>query len=904
MRLCVDYRALNAISEKDKYPLPRIDELLDRLKGAAYFSSIDLASGYWQVRVAPEDVHKTAFQTRYGAFEFLVMPFGLTNAPATFQRLMNETFSDGMDEYVVVYLDDLLVFSRTLEDHIVHVDRVLHRLKDAQLFAKRKKSHFFHTQREFLGHIVSSEGIRPDPKKVQAITALQSPTNLTALRSFLGCANFYRRFIEKFAHKAAPLTDLLRNDVAFHWLEHHQRAFDAIKIALTTAPVLRPPDMARPFFLYVDASKVAIGASLMQGTTADVDSNKHLAPIAYASRVLTETERRWATHERELLSIIFALRQFRHYILGAPHTTQVRTDHNSLKHFQSQKDLSDKQVRWMEYLQQFDLKIEHVEGKANYVADMLSRLQREPVDLPGGATLSVLTTITADISSTALDQILAHYAEDLLAIEAMQELEEGKDTPWLLDNGILYRRRHRKRLLYVPLPTLQHKLLSEAHECPVSGHFGRDKTFHSLRDRFWWPTIYDDVAEFVKSCPVCQLTKTHPRKPAGKLLPLPIPSAPWESVTLDIMGPVPPSANGSNAVVVFVDRLSKMVHAVPCTMEHSARDIARLFFRHVFRLHGMPTSIVSDRDPRWTSHFWESLFSMLGTRLNMSTAFHPQTDGQSERSIQTVKQVLRAICDTHTEDWEECITAAEFAINNSVQASTQMTPFEVCYGKKPLTPLALVNPPKESSVPAAREWLQRQADIITLVRENLEKAQQQHKQVADRKRSDVNFGAGDLVKVVATALDRRDHSEALGKALGPKFRGPFRVERMVGPNAAVLELPGHFHKRKHRTFNVEKLVRWNESDKFPRDVPQPTAQPGPLVQGEQGYFPEAFLDRRYTKGPRGRKRWEILVAWRGYQPEDNSWEPEWRLRQDLGTDFDLLYSRLTQPAEGSVSDQD
>lgn len=380
-RFCVDYRALNAISRKDKYPIPRIDELLDRLKGAAFFSSLDLASGYWQIRVAPEDVPKTAFQTRYGAYEFLVMPFGLANAPATFQRLMNSTFGPEMDEYVLVYLDDILVFSKTLEDHIRHLDTVLERLQEEKLYAKRKKCRFFQTEVQFLGHVVSAEGIRADPEKVAAIIALRQPQNVSELRSFLGCASFYRRYIQKFAHMAAPLTDLLKNNVAFFWTEQHQLAFERLKMALTNAPVLHPPDMTRPFHLYTDASKDAIGAALMQSTTDDAQS-KHLAPVAYVSRVLSETERRWATHERELLGVVYALKQFRHYLLGSPHPTVVRTDHKSLRHFPNQKELSDKQVRWMEYLQQFDLDLDYVEGKANFVADMLSRLKREPLQLP------------------------------------------------------------------------------------------------------------------------------------------------------------------------------------------------------------------------------------------------------------------------------------------------------------------------------------------------------------------------------------------------------------------------------------------------------------------------------------------------------------------------------------------
>ena len=904
MRLCVDYRALNDITEKDRYPLPRINELLDRIKGAAYFSTIDLASGYWQVRVAPEDVPKTSFQTRYGAYEFLVMPFGLTNAPASFQRLMNNVFAGELDDSVVAYVDDVLVFSKTLEEHKAHLEAVMNRLHAHHLFAKRKKCQFLKCSIEFLGHIVSAEGLRPDPKKVQAITSLQAPANIHELRSFLGCANFYRRFIERFAHRAAPLTDLLRQNVSYHWVEDHQHAFEDLKGALTSAPVLRPPDMDRPFFLHTDASKVALGAALMQSTSEDPQSKSSLAPIAFASRVLTETERRWTTHERELFGIIYGLKQFRHYLLGTSHPTHVRTDHDSLKYFQRQKHLTDKQARWLDFLQEYDIHIQHIDGKANVVADALSRLRTQPLLLSNAVTLNVFSTVTSDLISDDMHTLMEAYQEDKTALEAWEDIDQNRPTPFTSVDGLLYRHTQ----LYVPVPDMQRQLLEEYHDRPTAGHLGRDKTFKALRERFWWPKMYADVPEYVGSCPTCQASKPRTSLPAGKLSPLPIPNQPWESLSMDIMGPIQKTSNGFDGLVVFVDRLTKMVHIAPCTMEHTAADFARLFYRHVFRLHGLPRSIVSDRDPRWTSRFWETVFSKLGTRLNMSTAFHPQTDGQSENAIKTVQQILRSLMEKGEREWDECLPAVEFAMNNSVHASTGTSPFEASYGYKPLLPIDLTQLHKHpATVPAAQDWLVRQAELLEFVKAQLAEAQLRQKQYADTKRSDHTFQAGDLVKLVSSALDRNEHTKALGKKLGPKYCGPFRIEAMVGTNAATLELPGTVSKRKHRTFNVDKLMPWRESDKFPRDdttLPNTELPTSATVQGEPGYFPDSFLERRYAKGPSGRKRWEILVSWRGYQPEDNSWEPEWRLRQDLGKDFDLLYSRLGQPAEDSDSESD
>lgn len=889
-RFCVDYRALNAISIKDKYPLPRIDELLDRLGGARYFSSLDLVSGYWQVRVAPEDTKKTAFQTRYGAFEFLVMPFGLSNAPSTFQRMMNQVFGPTMDASVLVYLDDILIFSKTLEEHVAHVKAALKKLQEHKLYAKRKKCVFFKTKLPFLGHIVSGDGVQVDPAKVEAITALTQPQNVSELRCFLGCVNFYRRFVEKFAHKAAPLTDLLRGNAAFIWTKAHQLAFEALKEALSTAPVLQAPCMDRPFYLYTDASAYALGAALMQppGTAAAATGNrKMLLPVAYASKVLSQTERNWATHEREMLAVIYGLKQFRHYLLGSGFPVTVRTDHKSLTHFPKQKELTPKQVRWMEFLQDFDIKIEYVEGKMNWVADMLSRLRRGPLQLPNGISLNVISTVSTELSDNHLDALRKHGDEDAFAQEVRSSLGRGEESAFFEDDGLIFRKSvTNKPQLYVSTRDLRDKLLHEFHDSLVAGHLGRDKTLQAVTENYWWPSVAKDVEEYVRSCPACQLHKSRNQKPAGLLQPLPVPDYPWQQLTLDIMGPLPKTKNGFDAVVVFVDRLSKMVHPVPCTMEHGARDIARLFFRNVFRLHGLPAIIISDRDTRWTSHFWEALFSMLGTKLHLSTAFHPQTDGQSENALKTVQQVVRILTDEYKMEWDECLPAAEFAMNNATSASTQLSPFEVCYGRRPRVPATLLTSEHTTSseVPAVHEWLERQADVIRLVQQNLEQAQARQKLNADRHRKAVSYERDQLVKVSTKVLRLKEHSAALSRKLTPRFCGPFKVVRVVGSNAVELDLPG-VHARKHRTFNVSYVAPWNESERFPRDERSPGPSPEPLqLEGEDTYVVERFVEREQRKCGR-HKRWEVLVKWKGYPDEDNTWEPEWRLRRDLGQNF-------------------
>jgi hypothetical protein len=347
MRMCVDYRALNKMTVKNKYPLPRIDELLDRLLGAQHFSKIDLRSGYHQVRIAEEDIHKTAFSTRYGHFEFLVLPFGLTNAPATFMNLMQNVFSEYLDDFVIVFLDDILVYSKNVAEHLKHLKTVLQTLREHKLYAKLSKCEFFKSEISFLGHIVTKDGLKMEPSKVKDVMDWPQPKNVHDIRSFLGLAGYYRRFVKDFSKIAGPLSNLLKNDTVFKWTETQEQAFQHLKEAVCTAPILILPDPHKPYTVVTDASGYAVGAALCQ------DHGNGLQPCAYLSRKMNSHEMNYPVHEQELLAIIHALREWRHYILGNQFT--IVTDHRSLQYIQTQPNLSARQVRWSEFLQQFVL---------------------------------------------------------------------------------------------------------------------------------------------------------------------------------------------------------------------------------------------------------------------------------------------------------------------------------------------------------------------------------------------------------------------------------------------------------------------------------------------------------------------------------------------------------------------
>ncbi|GJP52561.1 hypothetical protein CLOM_g11663, partial [Closterium sp. NIES-68] len=365
LRMCTDYRALNRVTIKSRYPIPRTDELIDILRGARYFSKIHLRGGYHQIRVFADDCHKTAFRTRYGSYEYTVMPFGLTNAPSTFQLTMNGVFRDLLDKCVIIYLDDILIYSKTREQHLKDLAAVFHKLQQHRLITKGSKCEFLKQELEFLGHVISTEGIRIDPKKLRAIQEWKPPTNLQQLQSFLGFVNYVRRFIPSMAGLLGPLTDLLQKGTSYEWGEKQQAAFEALKKLLMSPPVLRIADPDRPFEVITDASDIAIGAVLMQ------DFGNGLQPIAYESRKMQSAERNYPVHDKEMLAIVHALKIWRCYLTRADVT--VRTDHKSLQYLRAEPNLNPRQIRWLDYLESnFTYKITYKKG-ANNIADALSR---------------------------------------------------------------------------------------------------------------------------------------------------------------------------------------------------------------------------------------------------------------------------------------------------------------------------------------------------------------------------------------------------------------------------------------------------------------------------------------------------------------------------------------------------
>ncbi|KAL0551529.1 hypothetical protein IC582_010619 [Cucumis melo] len=867
MRLCIDYRELNKVTVKNRYPLPRIDDLFDQLQGATVFSKIDLRSGYHQLRIKEEDIPKTAFRSRYGHYEFIVMSFGLTNAPAVFMDLMNRVFREFLDTFVIVFIDDILIYSKTEAEHEEHLRMVLQTLRDNKLYAKFSKCEFWLKQVSFLGHVVSKAGVSVDPAKIEAVTGWTRPSTVSEVRSFLGLAGYYRRFVENFSRIATPLTQLTRKGAPFVWSKACEDSFQTLKQKLVTAPVLTVPDGSGSFVIYSDASKKGLGCVLMQQGKV----------VAYASRQLKSHEQNYPTHDLELAAVVFALKIWRHYLYGEK--IQIFTDHKSLKYFFTQKELNMRQRRWLELVKDYDCEILYHPGKANVVADALSRkvshsaalitrqaplhrdLERAEIAVSVGAVTTQLAQLT--VQPTLRQRIIDAQSNDPYLVEKRGLAEAGQTAEFSLssDGGLLFERR-----LCVPSDcAVKTELLSEAHSSPFSMHPGSTKMYQDLKRVYWWRNMKREVAEFVSKCLVCQQVKAPRQKPAGLLQPLSIPEWKWENVSMDFITGLPRTLRGFTVIWVVVDRLTKSAHFVPGKSTYTASKWAQLYLSEIVRLHGVPVSIVSDRDARFTSKFWKGLQTAMGTRLDFSTAFHPQTDGQTERLNQVLEDMLRACALEFPGSWDSHLHLMEFAYNNSYQATIGMAPFEALYGRCCRSPVCWGEVGEQRLM--GPELVQSTNEAIQKIRSRMHTAQSRQKSYADVRRKDLEFEIGDKVFLKVAPMKGVLRFERRGK-LSPRFVGPFEILERIGPVAYRLALPPSL-SAVHDVFHVSMLRKY-VSD------PSHVVDYEPLEIDENLSYVEQPVEvlAREVKTLRNKQIPLVKVLWRNHRVEEATWERE------------------------------
>ena len=825
LRLCVDYRKLNDITIKNRYPLPNIGELQDRLSKAQVFTALDLRGAYNLIRMMKGEEWKTAFRTRYGHYEYKVMPFGLTNAPATCQQMINDALRDLLDVTVVAYLDDILVYSEDPAKHEEHVKQVLERLAKYNLRLKPEKCEWSKEEVKFLGFMIGRNSIRIDPDKLRAVHEWKTPTNVKEVQSFLGFVNYNRKFIKHFSQIGAPLHNLTRKDKPYEWTEKCEQAFQKLKQACISEPVLRMFDPKKPIRIETDASDLAIGGCLTQ----EYDGKWH--PIAYHSRKMSPAEQNYDIHDKELLTIVECLDQWRVYAEGAP-GLNIYTDHKNLVSFTTTKVLNRRQVRWSELLGQYKFKISYTPGKDNGRADALSRRSdyMETKEVFNRSILKINNDGTLSANSK-------HELNTTLRILRDEEerfpIEKGK---YLITNNRI------------------NECIRNYHDDPAQGHPGVTKTLQLIRKNCTFQKMKQHVERYIKQCKCCQQNKHNTHAKYGYIQHQEPTYQSWDEVTMDFITKLPKSKEPVEGIIydsilVMVDRLTKYTHIIPFRETYSSEQLGYVVLDRLIRHNGIPKAFVSDRDKLFTSKFWRTLVGLMGTRLKLSTAFHPETDGQTERTNQTLEQYLRHYVNNTQNNWAQLLPMAQLAINNGHQATIGMSPAMANFGKDMntfATPTGLLT--NDKAITLTNEI----KSVHELIREKISQTHRTTESYQNKKRKMApQLKKGDKVYLLTKNLKTRRPS----KKLDHQKVGPFYIKQVKGPVNYELKLPPD--TRIHPVFHISLLE--------PADSETPVQTTLHNFEGyEDEYEVEKILQRKGQK---------YLVKWKGYTDGENTWEP-------------------------------
>ena len=886
LRMCIDFRRLNKVTKKDTYPLPRIDDSLNTLNGARWFSGMDLAAGYWQVLIDFADREKTAFPVvGEGFFEWVRMPFGLCNAPATFQRMMDHLFRAHTWKYCLVYFDDILVYTKTtFKDHIHHLEAILKVLSEANLSCKISKCNFARQEVEFLGHIVSRNGIHPDPKKVLAITSREPPKDVDGIRSFLGFASYYRRFIKDFASVAAPMVHLTRNNVPFVWGEKEKQAFDELKHRLVSTPIVRPPDFGKQFFLQTDASKDGIGAVLTQ-----FDSTSAEFVVEYASRTLTRAERNYATIERECLAVVWAVRKFRPYLFGSEFI--ILSDHKPLQYLNTSKikDSYGRLTRWTLQLQDYTFQIQYRKGVDNGNADALSRhpvnlLLVNPIfDYTNEYNLNGIAVDTTNEVTLAV--LHAEYREtqrndpQLGPIIDKLENDPNYHSDFKLHKGILFHVSNNGVERIVVPQVAKDEVLSEMHGSPFTGHLGISKTHARINKTYYWRNMSKDIAHWVNTCDICLRADTrHNIVGQGPLMSLDIPTYPFEFVGVDCVGPFPKTSRGNKQIIVFTDYLTRWPEAFALP-DITSKTTADCFIRQIVCRYGAPTKLLSDQGPNFTSELIKEICRLVKTKKIFTTPYNPQCNGLTERFNKTLIQIIRKFVNAAGNDWDTWIPYALFAYRTAYHSSFRETPFYLLYGRQACMPheVGFQNmqmerfKSREQYIENIRAKLKQAHQIV---QKHLEKIKNERKETIQD--YEPVFKLHDLVYV---------HFPSRKKGMVEKFRikwrGPYRIIEVRPPKNFVVELVNGRSGTKYLKFNTS-LRRLKSCPPLPNEVDKEEDQndikedekkqendnlfpeipdynlPQDIYQDHHDWVVETIIDKRTVNNVV-----EYLVKWQG-----------------------------------------
>lgn len=804
-RFCVDFRKLNEVTVGDSFPIPRIDDSLRALHGAQIFTTLDLTKGYWQVPVKEADREKTAFNCHRGLYEFNTMPFGLKGAPATFQRLMSSVLGEFNWKILLIYLDDVVIYSRSLDEHFEHLNRVFEKIRNAGLKLQPTKCAFARKQVRYLGHIVSRCGVEPDPEKVRAIREFPRPITVSDLRRFLGMASYYRRFISGFAEIAQPLHALTEKDTPFQWSPNCEEAFQKLLHCLSSTPVLGYPDFQQQFVVETDASNIGLGAVLRQEN----------AVIEYASRTLNKAERNYSATEKECLGVVWALQKFAMYLEGSPF--KVITDHKPLTYLLSLKEPRGKLARWRVELDTFDFEIEHRPGKLMAVPDALSR-----APVVGAVNISGLWSPYELMCLQQGDDevgVLYKWAKSGYKLTNINQRtvhraiqEHGKN--FVIQDGILVLNVKQVEnvvpRVVIPVNTAE-MVLETLHD--RSGHFGYSKTLAKVKSSFFWFGLQKDVKAWCKSCEVC-LKRKNPTVPDHQPVgTLPIPDGPCQWWHMDVVGPLVKTTNDNRYLLVLTDPFSKWPEAFAMPNQ-TAKTTADKIYQGIVCRYGVPEGLHADQGRNFEANLMKELCQRLGIKRTRSSPFNPQGNGQAERTNRTLAERLAMDLDAMDQsDWDEKLPSALAAIRTAPNSTTGESPYFLLFGTEARTIADVVHPKEkqEGGQPQdANEFRNKITRLQDIHQKVKTRVMDEHAKRHKRQEMDIRFTPfkeGEKVWMYGPP-PKKGLSK---KLLAERWRGPYVVTKKLGETLYKIRLEKG--KRHTKIVNHRRLKRHYERPK-------------------------------------------------------------------------------------------